>query len=905
MKRLISRSAIQAFALLFLLLLLTKSSAATTAILLKDDDLIASSRVIILGEIRSVKAQWDLNHQNIHTYVKVQVSNILKGQLQNDTIVFKQLGGTVGEESTVIFGTPELRADQRVLLFLDTAGDGTLRIAHLFQGKYDVLTDERSGELRGERKIDNVNLLGATEGPNITNAATLDQFTSKINTVLRDRAADVSYYDSRFEGVPIVETPPEYADEPGDKSHTGGIGLLYTFLGSFRWFQPDTGQPVTYRVNPNASPRPNGGTVEINQALAAWTNVQTTALVLQNIGSTTASGFLQDGVTAISYDDPLDQMSDPVGCSGTLAIGGVTSAGGSTIVIGGITFSRIFEGDVVFNRNFQCFLGISANLAEVATHEIGHSIGFGHSADAAAIMYATAHGNGRGATLGSDDIAAVSFLYPGSHAGQPPPAAPGSLTATAASSSAINLTWADNSNNEDGFRLERKTGAGGTYALIATLNAGQTGYSDSGLQPSTTYYYRIKAYNTGGESAYSTEASATTQAPVTSNNAAFVSQSVPAAMTPGQTLSVSVVMRNNGTTTWTPGSYYLGSQNPPGNTRWGTNRVNLALTVTPNAQVTFTFNISAPTTPGSYDFQWQMANSGGSFGSLTTNAVISVSARKTLFDFDADTQADITVYRPSNGSWFTIKTSNGQVSSTLWGSPGDIVVPADYDGDGKTDVAIYRPSNGNWWIINSSTGQTRGQQWGTAGDVPVPADYDGDGKADIAIFRPSNGTWWIINSSTGQVRNQQWAVSGDKPVPADYDGDGRADIAVYRPSNGSWLIINSSDSQATVQPWGSPGDIAVPADYDGDGRTDVAIFRPSNASWWIINSSTGQARVQQWGLNGDKPSPADYDGDGKADIAVFRPSNQEWWIIKSTNGQVKYQQWGIAGDISVPSVYTK
>src|SRR5207247_1621877 len=160
---------------------------------------------------------------------------------------------------------------------------------------------------------------------------------------------------------------------------------------------------------------------------------------------------------------------------------------------GGRTFGRIYEGDVVFNNNFQCFLGISANLAEVATHEIGHSIGFDHTPDSAAIMYASAHGNGRGATLGTDDIAAVSFMYPGSKSTVTVPAAPSNLTATTASSSTINLTWADNSNNEDGFRLERKTGAGGTYAVIATLPAGQIGYSNGGLSASTSYFYRIKA----------------------------------------------------------------------------------------------------------------------------------------------------------------------------------------------------------------------------------------------------------------------------------------------------------------------------------------------------------------------------------------------------------------------------
>ncbi len=340
--------------------------------------------------------------------------------------------------------------------------------------------------------------------------------------------------------------------------------------------------------------------------------MQTSSLTLQNGGSTTAFGFRGDGVTAISYNDPLDQMSDPVGCSGTLAIGGVSKAGGGTRVIGGITFSHIFEGDVVFNRNFQCFLGVPATLAEVATHEIGHSIGFGHSPDQNAVMYASAHGQARGATLGTDDIAAVSFLYPGSGSPPPPtpPAAPVGLTASAASSSAINLSWADNSSNELGFRLERKTGFTGTYALIATLPAGQTNYSDAGLQASTTYFYRVKAYNNAGESAYSNEATATTTAGTVANNSAFVSQNVPASMQAGQTATVSVTMRNTGTATWFAGSYFLGSQNPQDNTTWGVNRVSLASNVAPNASVTFTFSITAPTVAGTYNFQWRMSSIG-------------------------------------------------------------------------------------------------------------------------------------------------------------------------------------------------------------------------------------------------------------------------------------------------------
>ena len=91
-----------------------------------------------------------------------------------------------------------------------------------------------------------------------------------------------------------------------------------------------------------------------------------------------------------------------------------------------------------------------------------------------------------------------------------PPPAP-TLSATAVSSSQINLTWTDQSNNETGFQIERKTGTGGTYALIVTTAANATTYSNSGLAGGTTYFYRVRAVNSAGNSAYSNEASATTQ----------------------------------------------------------------------------------------------------------------------------------------------------------------------------------------------------------------------------------------------------------------------------------------------------------------------------------------------------------------------------------------------------------
>lgn len=89
------------------------------------------------------------------------------------------------------------------------------------------------------------------------------------------------------------------------------------------------------------------------------------------------------------------------------------------------------------------------------------------------------------------------------------PPAPSGLIATPFSGSQIDLAWADNSLNESGFRIERKKGSVGTN-VIATVGANITAYSDKGLSSGTTYFYRIKAYNNGGESLPSEEAIATT-----------------------------------------------------------------------------------------------------------------------------------------------------------------------------------------------------------------------------------------------------------------------------------------------------------------------------------------------------------------------------------------------------------
>jgi subtilisin family serine protease len=99
----------------------------------------------------------------------------------------------------------------------------------------------------------------------------------------------------------------------------------------------------------------------------------------------------------------------------------------------------------------------------------------------------------------------------------PPPSAPSNLTSSVVSSSQINLSWSDNSNNEDGFRLERCTGtlascAEVNFQQIVQLGPNVISYNNVGLLAQTTYSYRVRAFNAVGPSSYSNSVQATTTA---------------------------------------------------------------------------------------------------------------------------------------------------------------------------------------------------------------------------------------------------------------------------------------------------------------------------------------------------------------------------------------------------------
>ncbi|HEV7919800.1 MAG TPA: fibronectin type III domain-containing protein [Thermoanaerobaculia bacterium] len=95
------------------------------------------------------------------------------------------------------------------------------------------------------------------------------------------------------------------------------------------------------------------------------------------------------------------------------------------------------------------------------------------------------------------------------------PQPPSGLTVTAVSSTSVTLSWTDNSTNETGFEVERATDSAFTQNVVWSGGLGAPPYTNNGLTPNTTYYYKVRAEGSAGKSAYSNSVSATTSGGVT------------------------------------------------------------------------------------------------------------------------------------------------------------------------------------------------------------------------------------------------------------------------------------------------------------------------------------------------------------------------------------------------------
>ena len=362
----------------------------------------------------------------------------------------------------------------------------------------------------------------------------------------------------------------------------------------------------------------------------------------------------------------------------------------------------------------------------------------------------------------------------------------------------IRLSWIDNSSNETGFLIQRKTGTNGTFSQIASVGANVKSHVDAGLAAATTFCYRIRAYNSAGNSPYTPEACKTTPSATTSFNFSLA-HSGNKSVTRGQSIS------NVITATLTSGSSQSVSFSTTGLPTGATVSYSTSNSCNPTCSRTLNITTSSSTPTGTYSITVR-GTGGGVIKTTAFNLVVSSTTSGGTITVEAETgalTAPMVVRSDGNasgGKYVEVPQGSGNsYNDASSGGPGQIRFTINFPQAGTRALwartiapnhnsnSFYVTRNGTlireWSVPLSTTWQWNkiGNFSIAAGNVQIAFRQREDGtKLDAIIltsdpnFNPNNGTTsnLALAASSLEESNFTLSVSVVKAITSGGSGNG-------------------------------------------------------------------------------------------------------------------------------------